>query len=183
MKAVGDMSIGELAAFVCTHLKESGISTVLTGGGCVSIYTANRYMSYDLDFVDDSSTSRFRLKKVLSTIGFFEERRYFKHPDTEFFIEFPSGPLSIGNEPVRDTADIELATGTPTLLSPTDCVKDRLAHFFHWNDQQCLEQALLVAESNPIDIDELQRWSDGEKKSRAFSNIRNSFEKISGNRR
>ena len=29
------------------------------------------------------------------------------------------------------------------LLSPTDCVKDRLAAYYHWNDRQSLEQAIL----------------------------------------
>ena len=28
------------------------------------------------------------------------------------------------------------------LLSPTDCVKDRLAAFYHWKDQQSLEPAI-----------------------------------------
>lgn len=175
MKSVGDMSIDELAAFVCSHLRKNGIDVVLTGGGCVSIYTANRYMSSDLDFIENISTSRARLKEILSEIGFSEERRYFKHPETDFFIEFPSGPLAVGNEPVREIQSMDFPTGVLSLLSPTDCVKDRLAHFYHWNDRQCLEQALLVAEDNEIDIDELQRWSKKEGKSEEFAAIRERF--------
>lgn len=46
------------------------------------------------------------------------------------------------------------------MLAPTDCVKDRLAAFFHWNDKQGLEQALLVAIASPIDINDVIRWAN-----------------------
>jgi predicted nucleotidyltransferase len=51
MKISKKMSIGEFAAFVASHLQSKGISTVLTGGAVVSIYTENKYMSYDADFI------------------------------------------------------------------------------------------------------------------------------------
>jgi hypothetical protein len=44
-------------------------------------------------------------------------------------------------------------------MTPTDSVKDRLAAYYHWNDQQALEQALMVAESQKIDFHEIKRWS------------------------
>ncbi|MDI6740798.1 MAG: hypothetical protein QME74_10605 [Candidatus Edwardsbacteria bacterium] len=47
---------------------------------------------------------------------------------------------------------MKLPTGRLHLLSPTDCVKDRLAAYFHWNDRQSLEQAGLVADNRKIDI-------------------------------
>jgi hypothetical protein len=43
------MSPGELAAFVCSHLENRGIRVVLSGGGCVSFYASDRYVSMDLD--------------------------------------------------------------------------------------------------------------------------------------
>jgi hypothetical protein len=39
------MSIGELAAFVSSHLQRYGIEVVLYGDSCVSIYTQNKYAS------------------------------------------------------------------------------------------------------------------------------------------
>lgn len=54
MKPVGGMSIGELAAFVCTHLKDNGSDVVFSGGACVSIYTKNRYQSYDQGSIDEN---------------------------------------------------------------------------------------------------------------------------------
>jgi len=172
MKTIAAMSLGELAAFVCSHLQTHGINCVLTGGGCVSIYTKNRYQSYDLDFIESVPTSRNRLKEALTELGFSEKNRYFRHPATEFFLEFPAGPLSIGSEPVRATVVMEFSTGRLALLSPTDCVKDRLAAYYHWSDQQALAQALLVAENNEIDIENVRKWSVKEDKLAVFESIR-----------
>ena len=96
------MSLGELAAYVCTHLHENDIHCVLTGGACVSIYTENRYESFDLDFIENMASKRKDIMNALSQIGFYEENRYFKHKDSKYFIEFPKGPLAVGQEPVRE---------------------------------------------------------------------------------
>ena len=162
MKTVGEMTIGELAAFVCTHLEKNGINVVLSGGACVSLFTENEYQSFDLDFIENVVTSRKRIREVLQKIGFIEEHRYYKHPDTDFFLEFPPGPLSIGDEPVREIMEKEFSTGVLRLLSPTDCVKDRLTAYYHWNDQPGLEQAILVCLDNKVDLDEVERWSINE---------------------
>ena len=45
MKPINEMTQGELAAFVYSHLQESGIDVVLSGGAAVSIYTDNQYIS------------------------------------------------------------------------------------------------------------------------------------------
>ncbi|MDZ4183883.1 MAG: hypothetical protein U1D97_02755 [Desulfuromonadales bacterium] len=125
------MNIGELAAFVCSHLDRYGIRVALSGGAVVSIYASNHYVSMDLDFIDLLQTTRRKLKTVLKEIGFEEKRRYFVSEETEFFIEFPSGPLAVGNEPVEKLAELQFETGKLRLLSPTDCVKDRLSAFYH----------------------------------------------------
>lgn len=170
------MTIGEVAAYVAEHLRKSGIKVVLTGGSCVSIYTANRYQSYDLDFIEEGSTGRKQIAAVLVGLGFQGRERYFVHPDTAFFVEFPAGPLAIGDEPVRDIAELEFSTGTLRLLSPTDCVKDRLAHYYHWKDRQCLEQAAMVATNAEIDLAEIERWSLHEGMAQEFERIRSMLE-------
>jgi hypothetical protein len=172
MKAVRDMSLGELAAYVSHHLRNRGIEVVLSGGGCVSIYSSNVYVSWDLDFIDNLFTKRSKLREALSEIGFSEESRYFQHPESQVIIEFPSGPLSVGQEPVKEIINLELATGTLRLISPTDCVKDRLAAYYHWQDRQCLEQAVLVAQAQDIDLGEVERWSRREGKITAFRQVR-----------
>lgn len=168
MTSLAQMSVEELATHVAEQLRRRGIDAVLTGGTCVTIYSRNRYASYDLDFIETPSVPRNRLVAALSEIGFVEKNRYFTHPDTPFFIEFPPGPLSIGAEPVSQIHEMENEFGTLRLLSPTDCVKDRLAAFYHWGDRQCLAQAVWVSREQSVDWEELRRWSLAEGKGDDF---------------
>ena len=154
-------SLTELAAFLSDHCRRSGIEVVLSGGACVSIYSHNKYMSYDLDFVLLDYASRKKVKAAMEAIGFREEGRHFRRPDTPFIVEFLSPPLSVGEEPVREISEIRRGGHVLKLLSPTDCAKDRLAAFYHWNDKQSLEQAVLVARNANVDLREIQRWSRG----------------------
>lgn len=72
MKTIKDMDIGELAAYICNYLNSNGLSCVLSGGACVSIYSKNKYQSGDLDFIYQSYSSRKRIKNLLETIDFIE---------------------------------------------------------------------------------------------------------------
>lgn len=171
MKSIKSMSLGELAAYVCSHLEKNGIHVVLSGGACVSIHSQNEYTSYDLDFIENISSPRNRIKKIMAEIDFLEENRYFKHPDTEFFIEFPSGPLAVGREPAKEIISILFPTGNLKILSPTDCVKDRLSAYYYWQDNQSLEQACLVAKNHILDLTEIRRWSKKEEELEKYREI------------
>ncbi len=163
-----DSGITEIAALVSEALERARITAVLSGGAAVSIYTENAYRSRDLDFV--SSESLERIEEVLSELDF--ERvsiRYFTHKDTDFFVEFPSGPLSFGDEIVRDWARLETAAGVIQIITPTQCVMDRLAAFYHWNDPQCLEQAVAVATSRDVDVNAVKDWSEREGNASKFN--------------
>jgi len=171
VKPINELSIGEIAALVADHLQRNGISVVLTGGACVSIYTDNRYQSYDLDFIEEGRAGRKKLRDILATLGFTEKDRYFVHPETPFFVEFPAGPLAIGDEMVREVVELRFETGGLRLLSATDCVKDRLTHYYHWKDRQCLEQAMMVAANADVDLEEVRRWSQKEGMDEEFERI------------
>jgi len=174
VKPIADMTRLELAGHVCSTLKENNIDAVLTGGSCASIYSQEKYVSYDLDFIDmDVFSDRGKIETVMESLGFCKHSRYFKHPDTELFVEFPAGPLAIGEEPVKKVDEIETEMGILRILSPTDCVKDRLSWYYHDGDLQSLDQAILVAHKNEIDLNEIQRWSKVEGKLREFKNIEN----------
>ncbi len=156
------LSLEDFAILISDYLIKNGIDVVLSGGACVTIYTENKFMSYDLDFVLISSDNQKAVKQLLGDIGFYEEDRYFKHNDTEFFIDFVSPPLSLGQEPVKEISEIKKGGRVLKLLSPSDCVKDRLAAFYHWNDRQALEQAVLVCKEVEVDLKEVERWSTNE---------------------
>jgi len=172
MKSIKEMTQGELAAFIQSHLRDKGIDVVLSGGATVSIYSINRYVSWDLDLINTYFVKRRALRETMQELGFHEEGRHFEHPDTQFFVEFPPGPLAVGVEPVKQIDEIKFSTGMLRIISPTDCIKDRLAAYYHWDDLQCLEQAVLVAQANRIDLKEIERWSAGEGKLDEFRHIR-----------
>jgi len=149
----------EIAAAVSEALRKHGITAVMSGGGCVSVYSENKYQSDDLDFID-SYRDRFGIQKALATIGFFSDKdRYFKNSTTAIYLEFPPGPVMIGNEFAKEPVDWETPDGSIRMLNPTDCVKDRLVKFYAWNDAQALYQALLVVAAQPVDFREVERWS------------------------
>lgn len=50
-------------------------------------------------------------------------------------------------------------SGTLRLLTPTDCVRDRLAAWYHWHDPQALEQALLVGVRHSLALGVIREWS------------------------
>ena len=154
-----NLALPDLAAAICDACLERGIPVVLSGGACVSIYTKNRYASFDLDFVLESPVGRGKVRAAMAALGFSEEGRYFRHPETPYIVEFLSPPLSVGEEPVQEIREIRRRGKTLRLLSPTDCVKDRLAAFYHWNDRPSLDQAILVCRDAEVDLREVRRWS------------------------
>lgn len=173
MKPIAKMSRAELGAWIQEHLRHKGIDMVLGGEACVSIYSKNRYESMDLDMIHTSlmSPKRKSIREVLTALGFAEDGRCFKHPDTELFVEFPAGPPAVGEEPVKEIQERVETTGILRIISPTDCVKDRLTGFYHDQDLQCLDQAILVARENEVDIKEVERWSRGEGRFEQFKRI------------
>lgn len=150
----------ELACLIYETLKNSGINAVLVGGTCVSIYSENRYQSSDLDFVTYEELKP--IEKALKKLGFQRTGRQFSHPECPYLIDFVNPPISIGHEAIHKFNLLKTSVGSLLLLSPTDCVKDRLASFFHWNDVQALEQALMVAENHSLDLKDLKRWAKAE---------------------
>ncbi len=171
-----DMSVADLAALVCQHLADCGIEAVLTGGAVVTIYSENEYRSDDLDFI---CTAREKeLIKSMASLGFKRDTgRYFVHPDTDLFVEFPAPPLAIGNEPVTQVAEQQLPTGMLKLLTPSQCVMDRLAAFFHWGDRQAQRQAAMVASRHKIDWQQVERWSRSEGCLEKYSSFRKALKK------
>lgn len=163
----------ELWEFVASHLKRKGIDTILVGGAVVSIYTNGAYKSGDLDFVKGSIFTQ-GLEKAMNEIGFIKHGRNYIHPECKsLFVEFPgSVPLGIGEDysiiPDERVVDSQVIK----ILSPTDCVKDRLASFIYFKDREGLDQAVLVASQHPVDFCEIKRWCDNENESWAFEEFK-----------
>lgn len=126
-----------------------------------------------------SLTDRKKIKKVMEDLGFTQDvSRHFIHPRSKFFVEFPGSAMTIGESLVSKFNEITLKTGVLKLLTPTDCVKDRLAAFYHWNDRQGLDQAIWVCEAQTVNIAEVERWSELEHKLPQFKEFKTSLKKL-----
>lgn len=154
------MPLEEVAALVCETLEQSGISVVLSGGAAVSIYSDNEFTSYDLDFI--STGLARRVDDAMRSLGFERQQRHWVHPRSPYWVEFPPGPVAVGNETVHAFAQRETATGVLRLLHPTECVMDRLTWYIHDADPQCLEQAVRVAALHPVNLPRIRRWARAE---------------------
>lgn len=136
-KITSKTTIEEMGAIVCQALLDEGIEAFLSGDAVVSIYTKNKYESFDLDFV--TFGDRKRIKKIMEDLGFEQNKsRLFIHPDSKYYVEFPGAATRIGDEPIKEFAERKVKAKLLKLLTPTDCVKDRLAAYIHWGDKQRL---------------------------------------------
>ena len=132
-------------------------------------------MTADLDFITLSSIEL--VQKALYEIGFVRSPgRHFSHPETDILVEFPPGPLAIGDTPVSSTRRMKVGNNVLSLLTSTQCVMDRLAAYYHWDDQQALEQALLVARQHELDLDEIRVWSEHEDMSLKYGKFLNELD-------
>ncbi|MHC4307409.1 MAG: hypothetical protein ACYSR7_02150, partial [Planctomycetota bacterium] len=157
-------TLAELAAIVSGALEREGIVATLSGGSAVSIYSDNRYVSEDLDFVTVALLEDLRL--ALEPLGFKHtgspRLSVFEHPKTRWYLEFPPAPLSFGGTYVDPSrcALVDAGLGKLRIITPTQSVMDRLIAAAVWNEAQSLEQALLVAEHqrDNIEWEELDQW-------------------------
>lgn len=162
MRAINQhTSMQELAAVVSETLEGAGIRATLSGGGAVSLYSQNQYVSYDLDFV--TSERNAVIAKVLAPLGFRYEvgTREFTHADTDLFVEFPAGPLAFGETRFSDDDATVLQTefGPVRIITATHCVMDRLAAYSAWRDNQAFDQAVMVARRHLLDWEALAAWA------------------------
>ena len=164
----------ELWHYVGWHLEGAGIGSVLVGGAVVAIHTEGLYRSGDLDLVPDHF-DRKQIEGVLRGLGFEPSKsRYFRHPQcSHLFLEFPRGPVEIGEEFPVVPDEIEVMGRKLWLLSPTDSVKDRLAGYIHWNSRANFEQAVLICrrQSVRVDMEQVRRWCEREGGLEAFEEL------------
>lgn len=155
------MTIVEVAFEVGTALADANVVAVLSGGGAAATYAPEAYQTQDLDFILQSA--RVKVDPILE-LGFRPRGRsgMYEHPDIPFTLEFPGGPLAVGDEVVREWMTLREADRQLNILTPTDCVRDRLAAAIHWKDEKSIEQALAVARRHSTDLSTIENWCRAE---------------------
>ena len=164
MKKISEKTpLEDLIGIIVSHLENRNISVVLVGGAAVSMYTDNKYMSKDIDFI--SSDDHKKITSAMAELGFKSDGKDFYHPNTSFTVEFPSGPLGIGDQvPIKPEGRIKINGTSVKVFSPTQSIMDRLAWFYYSNDRQCLDQAVMIYLDHlqSVDLKKVKEWSKAE---------------------
>jgi len=155
-------SLREVALAVGRALADHGVRAVLTGGACASLHAAGRYLSDDLDFVLAGRVQVAELDGAMASLGFARKTNRYVHPRSDFWVEFPRGPLAVGADLEVEVVEMRGRAGLVRLLSSTDSCRDRLSAFYHWNDRQSLAVAAAIAARHDVDLERIRRWSDDE---------------------
>lgn len=166
-------TLPDLAFIVCTALHNAGETAVLTGGGAATVYAPQAIQSRDLDFVFTFwSTLGGVSHAPLTEIGFYLNGSTYSHAATQYTLDFPMGPLAIGDEEIQNWDTLEKEEYVLHILSPTDSARDRLSAYYHWNDFSSLEQALAIGGRFDLDLELIERWSIREGHFEKFNNFR-----------
>lgn len=162
MTITSDTSLEEIAALVSQALSDAEIDVVLGGGGAVTLYSENEYMSTDLDFI--TSESKKKIAPIIEKLGFQPRGREYAHPDSIYFVEFPAGPLAFGDRYIdsSETTTLQTRYGAVRVITPTQSVMDRIAWYVHGNDRQSRDQAIMVSKHQKIDWEQILDWAEAE---------------------
>jgi hypothetical protein len=183
VKLTSRSSLSEVAACVAQALARAKIRAVLTGGACATIYSKGEYQSSDLDFVLQSAITPVQLDAVMESIGFHPIGNRYEHPRTNFFVEFPAGPLGIGADIDIRPVVTRVARIRVKALSATDSCRDRLAAFYHWNDRQSLVTAVQIARHHKVNLSAIRAWSEREDASEKFQEFFGTLQQAKRRRR
>lgn len=162
MKLGPKSTLADVAIEVGDALRRAGIRAVLTGGACASFYSVGAYHSQDADFVLLGACGAAELDGAMGSLGFGRSRGCYVHPGVPFVIEFPAGPLGIGEDFQIRPVWKRRRRARMLALSATDSCRDRLAAFYHWKDRQALAAAVAIALRQRVAFAKVKRWSAAE---------------------
>lgn len=168
MKLTATSTLTDVAFEVCSALAERGFVAVLTGGSAATFHAPDAYVSRHLDFV---LTLRGTLgEEALRAIGYERVGNFYRHAVAPFPLDFPPGPLAVGEEVITQWATHRRGAEVLHVLKPHDSVRDRLASWLFWNDLNGLEQALAVhlAHEAEVSLDALRDWAQRANQPRQF---------------
>jgi hypothetical protein len=162
-------TLTDVAFAVCTALERAGYCAVLTGGSAATYYAPEAYQSGDLDFI--LTIQGAGGESALAALGFERKADFYRHPSSHFLLEFPKGPLAVGDDLITRWSTVRRDGEVLHVLSPTDSCRDRLASFLFWNDFSGLEQAIAVfrARSAEVDLGSIEGWCQRERQPQKFA--------------
>jgi hypothetical protein len=86
------------------------------------------------------------IETVMEELGFerFEDYRHWLHPQLPIPVEFPPGPLQVGQLLIQEVNEIEIEKIRLKILKVEDILLDRLIMAQEWEDLQAQAQAEML---------------------------------------
>ncbi len=149
----------DVAFAVCDALAGAGVTAVMSGGSAATFYAPDACQSDDVDFIITFGGGPAAVD-ALERLGYLRRGDYYEHPTSRFPLEFPSGPLMVGEDLIGAWATERRGSQVLHVLTATDSCRDRLAQFLFWNDFSALEQALAIcrAQRAHVDLELVRAW-------------------------
>ncbi len=155
-------TLRDVAFEVCTAYAALGETVVLTGGSAATVYAPAAYQSRDIDFVFEFWATDLSDQPLLD-LGFRLVGQEYRHASSHFTVDFIRGPLMVGSDQIESWDTLREREQVLHILSPTDCLRDRLAWFFAPTspDFSALDQAVTIAKQlgDRVDYDVVESWS------------------------
>jgi hypothetical protein len=179
VRTLKGLSYGDIAFEVCSAFERAGTVAVLVGGGAAALYAPGAYQTRDLDFVLPWELFGGPKLSVIGELGFTHStaRGTYEHPEIPYTLEILPGPLAVGDQTLASYETLTQGELKLHIVSPTDCVKDRLAAAIHWHDLNSIRQAAAVARVQPIEMESVRRWCEAEGDEDAFRRLQAFLEK------
>lgn len=157
-----------IAFKVGTALIQDGIKAVVTGGSAATIYAPLANQSRGIDLILEVYPSVKDVEQSIAKLGFQRAGRVYSHAQVPITLDFPDDQIHIGADQILSTAILTEGPLSLHILTPTDCVRDRLASFYWYRDRSALKAALGVASLHPIDMQIVKEWSIRENEEEKF---------------
>jgi hypothetical protein len=125
-------------------------------------------VSHDLDYILQNRVTQAAIETALASVGFTRAGASYQHARSPFFVEFPAGPLAIGDDDLVEPVELRIGRTSVLALSATDSCRDRLAAFYFWNDRQSLDVAVKIARHGDVDLAAVRAWSAREQQETKF---------------
>jgi hypothetical protein len=126
------------------------------------------YQSGNADFVITFQSDPAGAGAAVRSLGYRDMGDTYRHDRNVFTLEFPPGPLAVGDDLIRSYETVTRGQEILYVLSRTDCVRDRLAFFYFFADRSALAAAVAVA-ARPVDLALIERWSNREGQASRFA--------------
>jgi hypothetical protein len=173
---ISTSTLEDVAFEVCTTLAKRGLKVVLVGGSAATFYAPAAYQSYDADFIAlfaADRTSQTEVTDGMQSLGYSIKDNLFVHSSNPFTVEFPKGPLAIGGTAVTMFDTIKRGGQVLNILTPTDCVRDRLAKYYFWDDFSGLSAAIAVTGTHRahVNVEQIREWSKAEGEGEKFEHF------------